>query len=720
MQKNSLSILFFLLAGMVLQCAGNTISAQSNKSTSALSYATKVSHSARDYQTPINWPETVLPGIALASLKNGQIKLCNQLIEASWAIKDKQLLFIRFTDLKTNQSLDFEGFSGFVFDAALFGRIDAKDFIIIKKPELFNLSVDPNGARVADHIAGKAVRATLFHEKAGVKINWQAELRDGSNYIRQTYSISRPGQAKKDVFTRIVMSRLPVPYVSANSIGTVPGSPYAVPGTNFIAGIEQPGYLAMADPLNGQITELSMPTRLTFEKGDQYQISTMIGYFPVKQRRRTFQYYIEREKASRSRTYLHYNAWYDIAELSEEKLTKVANSYYEELVKKRGVKLDGFVLDDGWDNYNLNLWVPDKTRFPNGFAGLQKLLKSTGGAKLGLWISPCGGYGGQKERLELVKKAGALPTDASTFDLGYPGYYTLFKNLCLNFMKKYGINYFKWDNAAPFENEGRTFSNLNSTSHFMRLCQISAELHKVNPDLFINATVGTWPSPFWLNHVDCTWRMGAADVNWIGKGDNRERGINYRDGEVYRMVVKRAPLYPLNSMMFHGVVLGHCYQAETTSKAGNNMTNEFRSYFALGTNLQELYLSPDMMDAKAWDDLAVCVRWNKKHAKVLIDSHWVSGDPYKSEPYCYASWRANEGVICFRNPDDKLRNITIDIATAFELPDGAARNYVLNASYSDQRIQKLQAKAGIPVTFTLKPFEVLVFDATPELLLSGT
>jgi hypothetical protein len=150
------------------------------------------------------------------------------------------------------------------------------------------------------------------------------------------------------------------------------------------------------------------------------------------------------------------------------------------------------------------------------------------------------------------------------------------------------------------------------------------------------------------------------------------------------------------------------------------MTNEFRSYFALGTNLQELYLSPDMMDAKAWDDLAACVRWNKKHAKVLIDSHWVSGDPYKSEPYCYASWRANEGVICFRNPDDKLRNITIDIATAFELPDGAARNYVLNASYSDQRIQKLQAKAGIPVTFTLKPFEVLVFDATPELLLSGT
>ncbi len=681
------------IAGMVILMFGNSISAQ---------------------KTPVIWPISNLPGNAHANLNGNQLKLNNQLIESSWVVDGKQLKMKSFKDLSAHQSIDFEPNSIFILETTSLGKLDSRDFVITKKPEVFQLNVDPKAARIADQIAGKAIRATLFNESSGVVIQWQAELRDGSNYIRMIYDISRPGQPISDTVKRIVMLRLPVAYVVDNSIGTVPGSPYALPGTNIIAGIEQPGYLAISDSLNDQVTELSMPTQMALGPNDQYRISTMIGSFPVEQRRRTFQYYIEREKVSRSRIYLHYNVWYDLEELTESKLIEVANSFNEELVRKRGIKLDGFVLDDGWDNPAVDLWSPDNTRFTDGFGTLQKLLKSTSGANLGLWISPCGGYGGQEERLALAKKAGALPTAAKTFDLGYPGYFKLYKEICRNFIKKYNINYFKWDNAAPYENSGRTFGNLKSTSHFMRLCQISEELHQEFPDLFINTTVGTWPSPYWLNHVDCTWRMGGADVSWIGKGDNRERGMNYRDGEVYTMVVKRAPLYPLNSMMFHGVILGHCYQAKKTSEAGNHMTSEFRSYFALGTNLQELYLSPDLMDAKAWDDLAECVRWNKNHSEILIDSHWVTGDPNKSEPYCYASWSKNQGVICFRNPDDKPRNISIDIAVAFELPKGAVRTYQLTGAYADQRIQKVDAKGGIPFTITLKPFEVLVFNAVPD------
>ncbi|MBT3750299.1 MAG: hypothetical protein HOG34_15060, partial [Bacteroidetes bacterium] len=31
-------------------------------------------------------------------------------------------------------------------------------------------------------------------------------------------------------------------------------------------------------------------------------------------------------------------------------------------------------------------------------------------------------------------------------------------------------------------------------------------LRKQNPEVFINITVGSWPSPFWLQYADCTWR----------------------------------------------------------------------------------------------------------------------------------------------------------------------------------------------------------------------
>lgn len=660
-------------------------------------------------ETPIKWPLNIEIGTAQVSNKNDIYTLRNKLVESCWLLGTNVQL-LSFKDLSNQNTLDFNGVSTFVLETSM-GKLDSRDFVITNKPEIFTIKTDPKGSRIAESISGKAIQTTLTHKLSGAVIVWTAELRDGSNYIRQSFSLSRLKQKKMEVINRICMVRLPVNFVVDNAIGTVPGSPYHVPNTNFLAAIEQPGYWAVSDSTNTDITELAMPTQMNFGSDDQYQLNTMIGVFPAQQLRRTFLYYLERERASRSRIYLHYNCWYDIEDLSDKALCNVANAYKTELVEKRNIKLDGFVLDDGWDSYEKQLWATDSVKFPNGFSNVTNILKSMkGGANLGIWISPCGGYGGQKERLDLVKKAGAIPQNIASFDMGYPGYYKMYKDICLNFMKTYGVDYFKWDNAAPFENDGRTFGNLKSTSHFMRLCQISSELHKVNPDLFINTTVGTWPSPFWLNHVDCTWRMGGADVSWIGKGDQREKGINYRDGEVYQMVVKRAPLYPLNSMMFHGVVLGHCYQAKKTSTAGNNMKNEFRSYFALGTNLQELYLSPDLMTEKTWDDLAECVRWNKKHASTLIDSHWVKGNPVMSEPYCYASWQNNEGVMCVRNPDDTNRNITLDIASVFELPEGAVKTYTLKSAYSDQRIQKIDVKAGIPFTITLKPFEVLVFD----------
>ena len=665
-----------------------------------------------DTEITMNWPLSALPGKAKSSLINDQITLSNQLIKASWAIQNNELHLISFTDLKKNKTLNFAAIAAYGFETVTSGKFNANDFKITSKPQLVQLNPQPNGPRIADGIAGKAFKVSLFNQKSGMVIHWQAELRDGSNYIRQVFSISSPKKLNIDTISGIVMFRLPVEYSPTNSIGTVPGSPYSIPSTAIIAAVEQPGYLAKSDIGAENVTSLFMPTQLALSATNRYQISTVLGVFPTQQRRRTFQYYVERERASPFRQYLHYNSWYDLGgELTEEKLTKTANAYQTELVQKRGIKLDGFVLDDGWDDPNTDFWAPDQKRFNNGFSDLKKVLGAVGDIKLGLWVSPYGGYGGQEERLALAKKMGALPENATDFDLGYVGYYNLYKQICTNFMDKYAINYFKWDNAAPFENGGRTFGNLKSTAHFMRLCQLAQELHNKNPKLFINATVGTWPSPFWLNFVDCTWRMGGADVSWIGKGDNRERGMNYRDGEMYKMVVERAPLYPINSMMVHGVVLGHHYQAKKTSEAGNNMTNEFRSYFALGTNLQELYLSPDLMNKKAWDDLAESISWSKKNAGTLIDTHWVQGDPNKGEPYCYASWKNNKAVLCMRNPNDQIQSITIDVEKAFELPPNAARKYRLSAPYQDQRIQHIEAIAGKPISFVLQPFEVLVFDA---------
>ena len=120
-----------------------------------------------------------------------------------------------------------------------------------------------------------------------------------------------------------------------------------------------------------------------------------------------------------------------------------------------------------------------------------------------------------------------------------------------------------------------------------------------------------------------------------------------------------------------------------------------------------------MMDAAAWDAVASAAGWAKKNADVLVDTHWIGGDPNKLEPYGFAAWSPRKAVLTLRNPDDRPREIALDAAVAFELPKGAPRKYALAAAYEDMRIKTLALESSKNVTVKLEPFEVLVFDASP-------
>ncbi len=100
---------------------------------------------------------------------------------------------------------------------------------------------------------------------------------------------------------------------------------------------------------------------------------------------------------------------------------------------------------------------------------------------------------------------------------------------------------------------------------------------------------------------------------------------------------------------------------------------------------------------------------------MLVDTHWIGGDPAKGEVYGWASWSKRKGILALRNPKDQLGQITIDIGKAFELPEGAAQKYTLKSPWKeDAAATPLALSSGEEHTFELKPFEVLVFDATPR------
>ncbi|MEI6074629.1 MAG: hypothetical protein WCS94_03590 [Verrucomicrobiota bacterium] len=571
-------------------------------------------------------------------------------------------------------------------------ELAASGFQLAGPPKIIPLAPAPQGVRVADRVGGLAMEALLV-SPGGLHGLWRAELRNGSSYLRQTVEFSSP--AKKLPLYAVELADVRIP--GAQTIGSVPGSPVAGGGMFF--GVEMPG---AANAINDAGARIGFGCELQLSPQQSYAFSSVTGIAPAGQLRRAFLFYLERERARPSSPFLHYNAWYDLGfSVDAAKMLDVVSNFNAELVVKRGVPVQSYLVDDGWDAPGKGLWAENQEKFPGGFPALSAAMARLK-AHLSIWISPLGGYGGREERTATAQELKLVPAGAP-LDFAYPGYKQWFQDRCLQLMREDGVNAFKWDKAGD-----------GVSPHFLALLDVARHLRQENPEVFINVTVGTWPSPFWLNHVDSTWRNGSADVGWAGKGDDREKWLTFRDGNCRKFFVEKSPLYPLNSVMHHGLVHGRCFQGERVGQTGPHLLHEARSYFANGTSLQELYLTPSLMTPAAWDQVAEAARWAHTNAEVLTDAHWTGGDPLKLQVYGYAAWTPRQGTLMLRNPDSEPQSITLEAAQVFELPADAPHQYSLQSPYADQRIQKLTLSSGHPQTVSLEPFEVIVFDAKPS------
>ncbi len=446
--------------------------------------------------------------------------------------------------------------------------------------------------------------------------------------------------------------------------------------------------------------------------GEKLTQSFVIGVAPPGQMRRAFLVYLERERAHPYRPFLHYNSWYDIAmglpTMNEANCLEVIRAFGENLIRPHGVTLDATVFDDGWDDPQ-SLWQ-FHSRFPTGFAPHAELCRQYG-THVGVWLSPFGGYGtARDQRLKHGREQG-YEINATGFSLAGPKYYAAFKDACLGMMRKYGVNYFKFDGIATGMYASGGGSYVLDTEAMRRLM---LDLRQEDPNVYINLTTGSWPSPFWLRYADSVWRQGD-DMGLAGRGTRQQQWLTYRDQETYRNIVRKGPLYPLNALMTQGVAYSRLGMAGDPTFNSAGFRDDVRAFFGAGTSLQELYIQPGRLTAEDWRTLAEAAKWSRARADVLVDTHWISGDPSQREVYGYASWTPRQGLVMLRNPDDQPHDFALDLAQAFELPPGAPTKYTLKSPWAaDAQKPAVAAEAGQPLRLTLQPFEVLVLDATPQ------
>ena len=563
------------------------------------------------------------------------------------------------------------------------------------------LSANPQARRLVERKAGQRITVPFVVTLDGKGFTWWAELREGQPYVRIGLDIE-PQQFALPV-RKITL--LDIKATEARVEGSVKGAPIVASGNRLFAGVESPLCVSEATA-DGFTCSLERKTNLPQAVSS---FSAVLGFCQPTQLRRTFQLdYVNQERARAYAPFLNYNTWYDIGYsnmYSEKDALDTIKLYGEELVKKRGVKMDSFMFDDGWDDPK-TLWGFHKD-LPNEFRAIRKLAESYG-ADPGVWFSPWGGYGSlQQSRIKAA--GGKFETSERGFTLTGRKYYDHFKGMCLHMIQENGVNHFKFDgtSAEATPAPGSVFG-----SDFEAAISLIRELRNARPDIYINLTTGTWASPFWFGIADSIWR-GEMDHDFCGEGSKRNRWITYRDSQIYRNNVKISPLFPINSLMTHGVIYNKHAHGLTTTE-GDDLAKEIWSGFGLGTQMEELYITPAMLKPAEWDTLAAAAKWARANAATLVDSHWVGGNPADMEVYGFASWSPEKGIVTLRNPSSQEQEFAFDPAAVWELPVGAPAKYKLSSPKGD-KLPAAEAEAGKPVKVKLAPFEVMVLEGAPQI-----
>jgi hypothetical protein len=677
------------------------------------------------------------PGAATGRQNGARITLENAALAATWEASKGGPVLVEVAERPAGGALRGKQGQGLTIHLAGGRTIATGQLRLQGEPVLERIGPRTEAAPLGQRAAGWQARARFASEDGTLNVEWQATLRDDANYLRQEVTLTARGAdvpAEK-------LTMIDVEAAAAEVRGTVEGSP--VVAGRFFLGCEHPMGQSAVTPLTPNPSPIlnpespiptqagphpnplrkgegtrwravcSVPVYGPLRRGESCTRSCVLGVVPRGQLRRGFLYYLERERPRPYQPFLHYNSWYDISwgdrKFNEEQSLAAIEIFGRELVEKRGVRLDGLVFDDGWDD-NKTLWL-FHGGFPHGFAPLAAAAAKYHSA-VGVWLSPWGGYDqAQQARLKYGKTQG-FETNSRGFSLAGPVYYARFRDVCRKMIEQYGVNHFKFDGLAQGLLSTGPGSCARDAEAMLRLI---GELRGLRPGLYVNVTTGSWPSPFWLLHADSIWRDGG-DMGFAGAGSKRQQWITYRDMIEYQRIVGRGPLFPLSSLMTQGIAQSRHGDAAGLGSDLQEFRDEARSFFASGTQCQELYVAPQLLTPGMWDAIADGALWSRRNADVLADVHWVGGDPGKGEPYGFAAWSPRQGMLALRNPAARPAAITLDIGQALEVPGGGPQEFRLVCPWKDAAAgPSLVVRAGRPQTFRLAAFEVLVFDAMPRL-----
>ena len=592
-----------------------------------------------------------------------------------------------------------------------------------------SLPANPQAARLSERTARTGF---AFAAKSKDGLSAQVTRVTNKEFGYQQYLLKLANVGAKEVTIKsfeLFRDWSPDATADGERIGETDGAVARFPSKHAYLGIENP--LAKLTVAGGKATGI-LPRDFAIKAGETWTVAWTLGVYSEGQFRRDFQTYLNRERAHPYRVLPHYNSWYDInigrneqpaweKRMNEEESLGVMIAFREAL-SKRGVFINSYLWDDGWDDWN-SFW-DFHPGFPNGFKKHAEEAHRNKGASIGCWMSPCGGYGrAHAGRVKYAREHGYIKPTESLLRLSQPTCYAAFRDRVIKMIKDYDMNLFKFDRmGCGHDCEGAGTEYAPDIDGVVRLI---GEMRAAKQDVFVNATVGTWASPFWVMYADSIWR-GGNDFETRGVGTKRQQWLTYRDDIIHDRFVVRSPLFPMNAMMMHGIIVNRggpptCMDISDSAESTQDFADEVWMGVAAGFGLQEYYITPKLMHEKWWDILADGVKWIKKNEKILKDSHWIGGDPWQNgaggEIYGYASWgkftKGAKGIVILRNSADTARTIKTTLSKLFELDglaDAKAAVGGVKSVYAHGASAPKVKRADEEFEITFEPFGLILFE----------
>ena len=469
---------------------------------------------------------------------------------------------------------------------------------------------------------------------------------------------------------------------------------------------------------------------------------------------------------------IQYNSWFDNMMLISDENILESFSAVDKHFSQTGVRpLDSYVVDDGWNNYN-NGRIVDAGRsgttfnetgfwefnnkFPKGLTPSSQLVQNFG-SNFGVWVGPRGGYNFYTDLANIVTKSGKGSKAGGSVDVADRTYVKNFQEMAIKWQKNYGVNYWKWDGFADWDQFGafakgqdvvgrknnHMYGGVDGMYHVTDLWEAWIDLFEavrasekadgINK-LWISLTCYINPSPWYLQWANSIWIQCGADRGEVSNNvlnNKMDNMLTYRDACYYEFFEHHKFQLPLENLYNHDPIYG----TEGTGITKNSMNaEEFKNYMFMqgtrGTAFWELYYSDSIFDEEKYLINADFLEWEEANFDILRNNTMIGGHPSdevrlqggasrtSQNTYGFAGFNAEgtEGIISMRNPSNAKKTITFTVDQAM----GAKKASYFVKHEHDYVTPGFESEANIPatinkdqsVTVTLQPGEVHIIKLT--------